>query len=468
VTGSAGVLVPAQDVVERGLEASRGSGCVVIVEERSQAEVRFANNTVTTNGTRRDRRVTVVSVQETADGARVGVSSRSGAADVADMVAMAESDAAGSSPADDASPLVGPGDAALGSEFEEPPPATGLGGLGDVLGSLGGAFGRAASAGRQLAGFAEHELSTVYLGSSTGVRLRHVQPTGKVELVARADGGKRSAWAGVGAGDLSTVHLEELEERLVERLGWAERRLELDAGRYEVVLPRDAVADLVILAAEATSGREAEEGRSVYSAPGGRTRVGEELSATTFNLRSDPAEPGLECAPWLATTASGQDVSVFDNGAPVGLTDWIAGGRLQALRYHRAGAARSGTSFTPPVNNLVLELPGATASLQDLVGHVDRGLLLTCLWYIREVDPTTLLVTGLTRDGVYLVEKGEIVGAVNNFRFNESPLEVLARTIEGGRSERALSREWNEWMNRTAMPPLRVADFNMSSVSPAT
>jgi predicted Zn-dependent protease len=161
-------------------------------------------------------------------------------------------------------------------------------------------------------------------------------------------------------------------------------------------------------------------------------------------------------------------VSVFDNGAPVGLTDWIAGGRLQALRYHRAGAARSGTSFTPPVNNLVLELPGATASLQDLVGHVDRGLLLTCLWYIREVDPTTLLVTGLTRDGVYLVEKGEIVGAVNNFRFNESPLEVLARTIEGGRSERALSREWNEWMNRTAMPPLRVADFNMSSVSPAT
>jgi predicted Zn-dependent protease len=440
----------------------------VIVEERSQAEVRFANNTVTTNGTRRDRRVTVVSVQETADGTRVGLSSRSGAADVADMVATAEADAAGSSIADDASPLVGPGGGALGSEFEEPPPTTGIGGLGDVLATLGGAFGRAASASRQLAGFAEHELSTVYLGTSSGVRLRHVQPTGKVELVARSDGGKRSAWAGIGAGDLSAVHLEELEERLVERLGWADRRLELDAGRYEVVLPPDAVADLVILAGEATSGREAEEGRSVYSAPGGRTRVGDELSATSFNLRSDPAEPGLECAPWLATTASGQDVSVFDNGAPVGRTDWIAGGRLQALRYHRAGAARSGTAFTPPVDNFVLELPGATASLQDLVGHVDRGLLLTCLWYIREVDPTTLLVTGLTRDGVYLVEKGEIVGAVNNFRFNESPLEVLARTIEAGRSERALSREWNEWMNRTAMPPLRVADFNMSSVSPAT
>jgi predicted Zn-dependent protease len=90
------------------------------------------------------------------------------------------------------------------------------------------------------------------------------------------------------------------------------------------------------------------------------------------------------------------------------------------------------------------------------------------LWYIREVDPVTLLLTGLTRDGVYLVEHGEVVGAVNNFRFNESPLDVLARTTEAGSSVRALSREWGEWMNRTAMPALRVADFNMSSVSPAT
>ncbi|HUY62991.1 MAG TPA: metallopeptidase TldD-related protein, partial [Acidimicrobiales bacterium] len=90
------------------------------------------------------------------------------------------------------------------------------------------------------------------------------------------------------------------------------------------------------------------------------------------------------------------------------------------------------------------------------------------LWYIREVDPVTLLLTGLTRDGVYLVEHGEVVGVVNNFRFNESPLNVLARCVEAGRTERCLSREWGEWMNRTSMPALRVADFNMSSVSAAT
>ena len=108
------------------------------------------------------------------------------------------------------------------------------------------------------------------------------------------------------------------------------------------------------------------------------------------------------------------------------------------------------------------------SGLDDLVARTERGLLLTCLWYIRHVDPATLLVTGLTRDGVYLVEGGEVVGAVNNFRFNESPVDMLARSTEAGRTERALSREWGEGFSRTAMPALRVPEFNMSSVSPAT
>src|SRR5216684_1835781 len=103
-----------------------------------------------------------------------------------------------------------------------------------------------------------------------------------------------------------------------------------------------------------------------------------------------------------------------------------------------------------------------------MIASAGRALLLTCLWYIREVDPQTLLLTGLTRDGVYLVERGEITGAVNNFRFNESPLTVLSNVIEAGVTCRSFSREWGEWMNRTAMPPLRVEGFNMSSVSPAS
>ncbi|HXF22488.1 MAG TPA: metallopeptidase TldD-related protein, partial [Streptosporangiaceae bacterium] len=112
--------------------------------------------------------------------------------------------------------------------------------------------------------------------------------------------------------------------------------------------------------------------------------------------------------------------------------------------------------------------PNAAGAVTDLVASTERGLLLTCLWYIREVDPQTLLLTGLTRDGVYLVENGEVTGAVNNFRFNESPVGMLNRLTEVGGTVPALPREWGDYFTRCAMPPARVEGFNMSSVSQAS
>jgi predicted Zn-dependent protease len=469
-----GGLRAAHEVVERALGASRAQGCVVIVSDSSDADVRFACNTVTTNGTRTQRHVSVASFVASGDGVAVGVASRSGAGDasqIEELVAASEADAEGASPAEDAAELVAPaGGGGPGTEasFEEPAVVTGAAALERVVGELAGAFERARSAGNVLAGFATHQVSTLYLGSSTGLRRRHVQPEGTLELVARSDDGRRSAWAGVGTSWFDDVDLAALEERLVRRIGWADRQVELPAGRYETLLPPDAAADLVVMLAESMSGRDAEDGRSVFSAPGGGTKVGESLWSLPFELRGDPSEPGLECAPFVIAPASETDVSVFDNGAPVARTRWIEEGRFARLRYHRAAAARSGVEPAFGVDNLTLELPGASGGLEDLVARTDRALLLTCLWYIREVDPQTLLLTGLTRDGVYLVERGEVTGAVNNFRFNESPVEVLARTVEASASQRALSREWGEWMPRTSMPALRVADFNMSSVSPAT
>ena len=159
---------------------------------------------------------------------------------------------------------------------------------------------------------------------------------------------------------------------------------------------------------------------------------------------------------------------MFDNGLPLTRTDWIADGRLNRLRYHRAGAARSGVEPAAFIDNLVLEIPEATGSIEEMVSRTERGLLVTCLWYIREVDPATMLLTGLTRDGVYVVEDGKVAGAVNNFRFNESPVDLLARAVEVGASVRALGREYGEYLNRTRMPPIRIPDFNMSSVSRAS
>lgn len=155
---------------------------------------------------------------------------------------------------------------------------------------------------------------------------------------------------------------------------------------------------------------------------------------------------------------------MFDNGLPLKATDWIREGELRHLSTTRHSAGLTGLPVTPAIGNLVLD-GGEDRSLEEMVAATGRGLLLTCLWYIREVDPATLLLTGLTRDGVYLVENGEVVGEVNNFRFNESPVGLLGRATEAGRTEKTLPREWSDWFTRAAMPALRVPDFNMSSVS---
>ncbi len=264
---SPGRLEPPHLVVERTLSSSGPGGCVVIVEDTSEADLRFAVNTVTTNGVRIHRRVTVMRFSERQEGISVGISSQSGAVEVEDLLAAAEEDASKAPPAENAAPLIA---GQVSSDFEEPPVRNEPAVLGGVLSGLGGAFERARTSGRILAGFAEHSVTSTYLGSSTGTRLRHVQPTGKAEFVARDTSGGRSAWVGIGTPDLSVVDVAEVERRLVSRLGWAERHVDLPAGHYQVLLPPDAVADLVLMLGEATSGREAEEGQSVFSRARGR------------------------------------------------------------------------------------------------------------------------------------------------------------------------------------------------------
>ncbi|HUY43903.1 MAG TPA: metallopeptidase TldD-related protein [Acidimicrobiales bacterium] len=458
-------LEPPSVVVEAALAASRTLGCVVIVEETSEAEVRFANNTTTTNGVRYSRRVTVISFAEVEGGVAAGVAARAGLIDVKELVRAAESLAQSTTASKDASDLL-TGSAAR--DFELAPVLTDLSVLGSVLDDLSGVFTRAQKAETMLSGFAVHSVLSTYLGTSGGIRRRHVKPTGSFQLVGRRDGGARSAWTGVASLDFSDVKVASIEEHLFQRLEWAKKSIQLDAGRYETLLPPSAVADLMSYLYNASVGKEAEDGKSVFSGPNGGTRVGERLCELPFELRSDPAEVPMECENFLVAGSSDARVSVFDNGMALERTKWITDGTLNQLQYHRAGARQSGVSFAGPIDNLTLELPGAAKTLPDLVATTERGLLLTCLWYIRTVDPMTLLLTGLTRDGVYLIEDGQIKGAVNNFRFNESPVDLLARVSEAGQTERTRGRESGDGRNRTAMPALRIPDFNMSSVSPAS
>jgi predicted Zn-dependent protease len=214
--------------------------------------------------------------------------------------------------------------------------------------------------------------------------------------------------------------------------------------------------------------RVAHDGESVYSRRGGGTRIGEQLVRRGVDLYSDPAYGALACAPFVVATASDNTESVFDNGLPLERTHWIRDGRLESLIQTRHSAGLTGQAFTPAIDNLVLEVADADGTEADLVADMEDGLLVTCLWYIREVDPQTMLLTGLTRDGVYRVQGGEVTGAVNNFRWNESPVDLLRRFTTASGTVPSFSREWgDEYFSRTATPALRIPDFNMSSVSQA-
>jgi predicted Zn-dependent protease len=455
-----------QETVERALALSKADGCVVLATERSEANLRWAGNTLTTNGSMRSRNIAVISMV----GGAAGVVTRSSVStdDLEDLVRASEQAARDAGPSEDAAPLVEPSGDPVG--WDEPAVETSIGTFAGMARDLGEAFDRGRAESRLLFGYAEHAVETQYVGASTGVRLRHVQPTGHLEINGKSPDYSRSAWVGAGTPDFATIDVPALEAELTRRFDWSQRTVELPAGRYETLLPPSAVADLCLLTYGMYFGaRAAEEGRTVFSKPGGSTRLGERLSPLPLSLRSDPAHPGLECAPFLATTQSDEGaISVFDNGVPLAGTDWISDGVLTNLMRTRAYGAKTDVAATPYVDNLVMELPGASASLSDMVGSTQRGLLLTTVWYVRPVDPQTLLLTGLTRDGVYLVEGGEVTGAVNNFRWNESPVDLLGRVAEAGVTERTLGREFGDYFNRAAMPALRIPDFNMSTVSQAS
>jgi predicted Zn-dependent protease len=444
------------DLVEQVLGLSQADGCVVVLQQSSTVDLRWASSTLTTNGSRRTRHLTVISVV----GTSVGVRSASVLDDLEGLVRASEQAARESGQDEDFAPLV---EGAAATDFDAPAETTST----EVFTQLARDLGESFRGEVRQYGYATHDVTTTWLGSSNGLRLRHVQPNGYVEMTGKNDRRGGSSWVGQHTRDFADLSIPALDAELRRRLSWTERFVDLPAGRYETILPPSALADLLIYTYWAASGRDAAEGRTVFSKPGGSTRIGEVLAPQGFSLRSDPNHPTLGTTPFLVTGGSSSTVSVFDNGLPLPATTWVDDGRLTALTQTRASAAKAAVPVTPFVPNLLAD-GGGTATVDELVAGTERGLLLTCLWYIREVDPESLLLTGLTRDGVYLVEDGQVTGVVNNFRWNESPLDLLGRASEVGRSVPTLPREWSDYFTRTQMPALRIPDFNMSSVSPAS
>ncbi len=462
------------EMVEEGLALIGPDRGTVLVDSTSTVNLRWANSTLTTNGLANARQVHVGVMVPAGDGLSAGSASGvvTGRAALADLVERARAAARDAPPAPDAAPEV-PGGGILGGDapgsdvprgWIDPVAETGPRALAAVSALLGEVLGEP---GLPLFGYAEHEVSTTHLGTTAGVRSRFDLPAARFELSGKSADFTRSAWAGRAGQHLADLDLASTVEEVRAGLAAQANRVDVEPGRHRVVLSACATADLLIHLLWSASARDAVEGRSAFSRPDGGTRVGERISDVAFRLWSDPRAPGLTCPDRVQATTSSDFASAFDAGLAIPAVDWIADGHLRSLITTRHSAGLSGLPVAPAADNLLAEVPGSTGSLADVAARVGDGLLVTCLWYIREVDAPSMLVTGLTRDGVYVVRGGEVVGAAGNFRFNESPLDMLGRVADAGAPVDCLPREWADWFTRARVPALAIDRFNLSTPSEA-
>ena len=460
-------MISAQDLIEKITSTATCDDCIVVVQDKTQANLRWAASTLTTNGVITQRSVTVIAFVAVEGGMAAGGVSRTDVAfaDIEKLLEEAVAAAKAAGPADDYAPLAT--DLSIG-DWHAPHVPTGPEVFSTFAPALGDMFSRSVADSIELFGYSEHTSETTWVGSKGGLRLRKDSPVGRVEMTGKSHGRARSTWAGVETRDFKDVSVADIDAQIRQRLTWQATTVDLPAGRYDTILPSGSVADLFTYMMWVSTARDAHEGQSVFSKKGGGTRIGEKLSNLSLQFFSDPQYKALPASNFVSTAVSSPFSSVFDNGQPIKRVDWLKDGVLQSLIQTRASAKLTSLDFTPIGENLVMSVDGASGSLEDLIKKVDNGLLLTTFWYIRMVDPNSLLLTGLTRDGVYHVKGGEVVGATNNFRWNDSPVSALGRIANAGATEWTQPREWAGDITNMAVPPLVIKDFNMSTVSPGS
>jgi predicted Zn-dependent protease len=297
------------------------------------------------------------------------------------------------------------------------------------------------------AGFLEANARVIAVATNNGLFAYHRSTDADYSVTARTPDGTGSGWARAGARDWNAIDAASIGRIAAQKAVASRSPQTIEPGLYTAVLEPQAVNDLIPLLANALAARSADEGRSPFSKPGGGNRIGEKVTDERVTLYSDPTDRGLLGAPF--------DVQ----GLPIGRMVWIEKGVLRNLAYTRFWAQKQGVRPTGGPLAGGLAMTGGTKSTEEIIAGCARGILVTHFFYIRSLDPRTVLQTGLTRDGTFLIENGKITRSLKNFRWNESPLLMLNRLEDIGRPEPTEAGR--------LMPALRVRDFNFTSLSDA-
>jgi predicted Zn-dependent protease len=304
------------------------------------------------------------------------------------------------------------------------------------------------------AGFVETQASIQAIANSKGLFAYDRFTTADYNLTARTPDGTGSGWASRSFNELKKLDPAALAATAIDKAAQSRGPVGIEPGKYTVVLEPAAVADLLAFMLFAADARQADEGRSFFSKKGGGNRVGEQIVGEKVHILSDPAHP-------LAPTVS------FDNeGLPLLRHVWVDKGVLQDLFYSRYWAEKSKKEPTAGPSNFIME--GGTASRDDLIAGTERGVLVTRFWYIRPLDPQTILVTGLTRDGLFMIEKGKVTRPLKNMRWNETPIVAFNNIEAMSAPERVVSGEGVGGAGLSVIcPAARIREFTFSSASEA-
>ncbi len=435
-----------RQLIERTLALSRADDVQVTLQATRAAHLRFARNTPSTSGRYSDQ---VLSVRS-AFGRRSATATvnQTDARSLETVVQRSEQLARLAPEDPEHMPDLGPQSYsavnALDAELASAGPA-------QMVAGSAACIERARAAGLVAAGFSEALDRATWIGNRRGLRAFHRGTEAGFSTTVRTPAGDGSGWAAGAGNSVREIDHARCAERAIDKARRSVAPRPLAPGKYVTVLEPACVASLMQLLVFSMSARRADEGRSYFSEPGGKTKLGQQLFPEQVTIRSDPAAQVAPGAPFA------------DDGLPQKPRTWIERGRLETLACERYWAQQRGREAIPTPSNLIMS--GGQGSLQDLIASTERGVLITSLWYIRFLDPRSLLFTGLTRDGVFWLENGKISHPVSNFRWNDSPVSVLSKLEAMSESVRAAPRDGNA--GNLWMPALRVTEFELSSVSDA-
>ncbi len=434
-----------KEILDKILSLSKADAVSAGVSGQEGGNIRFARNEVTTSGTKNNVSVSVT----TAFGKRVGSSSTNQLDDesLKKAVRKAEEIATISPENPEYMPPLPP------QQYQIVP------GWDDATAQVSAQY-RAAAAETSIkvceeqkvigAGYVEHSAGSSAFANSMGLFAYNHGTEVEYSMTARTEDGTGSGWVARDYNAVKNLSVDEVAAIAAQRGKTSANARSVEPGKYTVILDPSCVADLVRSLIFSLSARSADEGRSWVAEKGGGNKVGQKVFPESITIYTDPTNLEVPGSPW------GED------GLPRKRTTLIDKGTLKNLFYSRYWASKHGKDPLSFPSNFIME--GGQATMEEMIASTERGILLSSLWYIRSLDPQTLLLTGLTRDGTFFIEKGRIAYPIKNFRWNESPVAVLKNVEMMGTSVRIPARESSF---PALIPALKAREFTFSSLSDA-